>query len=219
MSSLVYRERPASGTPEGLLVLHHGRGADEHDLLGLADVLDPERRLHVVTPGAPLTPPGWQGRHWYVVPRVGYPDHDTFHAAYAQLSAFHDELWERTGTTPSQTVLGGFSMGTVMSYATAFGADRPQVSGVLALSGFIPSVEGWTPDLAGHAQTRVFIAHGRNDPVIGVEFARRARKLLIAGDLDVDYHESDAGHHVEASQLPLASHWLRRTLAPLGERL
>ena len=41
-------------TPAGLLVLHHGRGADEHDLLGLADVLDPERRLHVVTPRAPL---------------------------------------------------------------------------------------------------------------------------------------------------------------------
>ena len=39
--SLVYQERPADGTPQGLLVLHHGRGADEHDLLGLADVLDP----------------------------------------------------------------------------------------------------------------------------------------------------------------------------------
>ena len=51
MSALVYEERPASGTPEGLLVLHHGRGADEHDLLSVADVLDPERRLHVVTPG------------------------------------------------------------------------------------------------------------------------------------------------------------------------
>ena len=43
MSALVYRERPAAGEPAGLLVLHHGRGADEHDLLGLADVLDPER--------------------------------------------------------------------------------------------------------------------------------------------------------------------------------
>ena len=98
--SLDYRERPAAGTPEGLLVLHHGRGADEHDLLGLADVLDPERRLHVVTPGGPLQVPGWPGRHWYVVPRVGFPDHDTFHAAYQALARFHDETWERTGTTP-----------------------------------------------------------------------------------------------------------------------
>ena len=86
MSSLIHRERPADGDPAGLLVLHHGRGADEHDLLGLADVLDPERRLHVVTPRAPLQLPGWPGNHWYVVPRVGYPDPDTFHAAYRALA-------------------------------------------------------------------------------------------------------------------------------------
>ena len=74
MTALTYSERPAAGDPAGLLVLHHGRGADEHDLLGLADVLDPERRLHVATPRAPLQLPGWPGHHWYVVPRVGYPD-------------------------------------------------------------------------------------------------------------------------------------------------
>ena len=61
MSTPVYRERPASGEATGLLVLHHGRGADEHDLLPLADALDPERRLHVVTPRGPLTVPGWPG--------------------------------------------------------------------------------------------------------------------------------------------------------------
>ena len=54
MSTLTYRERPAAGEPAGVLVLHHGRGADENDVLGLADVLDAERRLQVVTPRAPL---------------------------------------------------------------------------------------------------------------------------------------------------------------------
>jgi phospholipase/carboxylesterase len=217
MSSLVFRERPAAGEAEGLLVLHHGRGADEHDLLGLADVLDPERRLHVVTPGAPLTLPGWPGKHWYVVPRVGYPDHDTFHAAYTALAAFHDELWERTGIEPARTVLGGFSMGSVMSYSLGLGSDRPQVAGILAFAGFIPTVEGWEPDLASHDQTRVFIAHGRNDPVMDVEFARRARELLVAGGLDVDYHESDAGHYIDQTHVSPAISWLKGTLAPLGE--
>ena len=65
MSALVYRERPADAGAAGLLVLHHGRGADEQDLLGLADVLDPQRRLHVVTPRAPLAIQGWPGYHWY----------------------------------------------------------------------------------------------------------------------------------------------------------
>src|SRR5947208_11679449 len=126
MSDLVYRERPADGDPEGLLVLHHGRGADEADLLSLADVLDPQRRLHVATPRAPLTLPGWPGFHWYVVPRVGYPDPETFHASFGKLAEFHDELWERTGVAPERTVLGGFSMGSVMSYSTGLSAERPQ---------------------------------------------------------------------------------------------
>ncbi len=219
MSSLVYRERPAAGVAEGLLVLHHGRGADEHDLLGLADVLDPQRRLHVVTPGGPLTVPGFPGKHWYVVPRVGYPDPETFAAAYGRLAEFHDELWARTGIEPARTVLGGFSMGSVMSYALGLGGDRPEVAGILAFSGFIPTVEGWSPDLASHAETRVFIAHGRNDPVMDVQFARRAKELLIAGGLDVEYHESDAGHYIDQAHVQSAHSWLNATLAPLGERL
>lgn len=219
MSALVYEERPASGTPEGLLVLHHGRGADEHDLLAVADVLDPERRLHVVTPGGPLTVPGWPGKHWYVVPRVGYPDPETFAAAYTSIGRFHDELWERTGIEPSRTVFGGFSMGSVMSYAMGLGAGRPPVAGILAFSGFIPTVEGWTPDLSAHAQTRVFIAHGRRDQVMDVAFARRANELLVTSGFDVEYHESDAGHQIDPAHIPAAISWLKGTLAPLGERL
>jgi phospholipase/carboxylesterase len=204
--SLTYRERPAAGEPAGLLILHHGRGADEHDLLGLSDVLDPERRLHVVTPRAPLAIGG--GYHWYVVPRVGYPDPDTFHAAYRKLAAFHDELWERTRIPPENTVLGGFSMGSVMSYALGLAADRPEPAGILAFSGFIPTVEGWEPDLASRPDLPVFIAHGRRDPIMEIEFARGARALLGAGGLPVEYHESDAAHHIDPAHVPAAIQWL-----------
>jgi phospholipase/carboxylesterase len=213
MSALTFGERPADGDPAGLLVLHHGRGSDENDLLGIADVLDPGRRLHVATPRGPLQLPGWPGNHWYVVPRVGYPDPDTFHAASAKLAAFHDELWERTGLTPGQTVFGGFSMGSVMSYAMGLAPDRPAPAGILAFSGFIPTVDGWQPDLAGRKDvTRVFIAHGRYDQVMAVEFARRARALLEAGGLDVEYHESDAAHHIDPAHVPAAVGWLQATL-------
>jgi phospholipase/carboxylesterase len=212
-SDLDFRERPAAGAPEGLLVLHHGRGADEHDLLGLADVLDPDRRLHVATPGGPLRIPGWPGRHWYVVPRVGFPDPDTFARAYEALSAFHDDLWERTGVAPAQTVLGGFSMGSVMSYALGLGPDRPAPAGVLAFSGFVPTVDGWMPSLPDRTDTRVFIAHGRLDPVIDVGFAHRAKELIEAGGLPLEYHESDAAHHIDPAHVPAAVSWLGATLA------
>jgi phospholipase/carboxylesterase len=212
MTPLRFRERPAAGEPDGLLVLHHGRGADELDLLPLGEALDPARRLHVVTPRAPLSLPGLPGRHWYLVPRVGHPDPATFHAAYAELAAFHDELWERTAIAPERTVLGGFSMGSVMSYALALGRDRPVPAGILAFSGFVPTVERWQPDLASRTGLRAFIAHGRRDPVIEVGFGRRARDLLEAGGIDVSYHESDLAHQIDPAALPLALGWLAATL-------
>jgi phospholipase/carboxylesterase len=214
VSALVHRERPAAGEPAGLLVLHHGRGTDEGDLLGLADALDPERRLHVVTPRGPLTVPGWPGNHWYVVPRVGYPDPETFAAAFDRLAAFHDELWARTGIGPGRTVLGGFSMGTVMSYALGLAGERPAPAGILAFSGFVPTVESRQPRLDDRTGLRAFVAHGRNDPVIEVGFARRARELLEAGGLSVEYHESDAGHQIDPAQLPAAREWLAGTIEP-----
>jgi phospholipase/carboxylesterase len=209
--SLTYREHPAAGDAAGLLILHHGRGADEQDLLGLGDVLDRERRLHVVTPRGPLTLPAWPGYHWYTVPRVGYPDPDTFHCAYAELAAFHDETWARTGLTPEQTVLGGFSMGSVMSYALGLPGDRPAPAGILALSGFIPTVEGWQPDFASRARLPVFIAHGRRDPVIDIAFARGAREQLEAAGLPVTYLESDVAHQIDLAHIPAAAQWLAHT--------
>jgi phospholipase/carboxylesterase len=180
-------------------------------------VLDPERRLHVATPRGPLTLPGWPGHHWYVVPRVGYPDRETFHAAYRALAELHDELWERTAIDPARTVLGGFSMGSVMSYALGLGPGRPAPAGILAFSGFVPTVDGWQPDLAGRDGLRAFIAHGRLDPVMDVGFARRARELLEHGGVEVRYHESDAGHQIDLAHVPAAVDWLAATLPLEGE--
>jgi phospholipase/carboxylesterase len=208
MASLSYLERPSSGQPEGLLVLHHGRGTDERDLLPLADVFDADRRLHVVTPRAPLRLQGSPGYHWYLVPRVGHPDPQTFEAARSALAELHDELWELTGVTPERTVLGGFSMGTVMSYATALSADRPAPAGIMALSGFVPTVEGWEPQLAGRESTKVLISHGSFDPVIAVDFARGARDLLRGAGFEVDYREFEGAHNIDPRDIPRETEWL-----------
>ena len=212
MASLVYDERPAAGDPRGLLVLHHGRGTSEQDLIPLADVFDPQQKLHVVSARGPLQLPGSPGYHWYLVPEVGFPDPQTFASAYRQLAELHDELWERTGLAPSQTVLGGFSMGTVMSYALGLGSDRPAPAGILAISGFVPTVDGWDPDLKGRTDTRVLIAHGQNDPVIDVSFARLARELLGDAGFEVDYRESAATHTIDPTDVPRIGTWLRATI-------
>jgi phospholipase/carboxylesterase len=166
----------------------------------------------VVTPRAPLTLPGWGGYHWYRVPQVGYPDPDSFRSSYELLTEFHDEVWERTGIGPERTVLGGFSMGCVMSYATGLGPGRPRPAGILAFSGFIPTVEGWSPELDSRRRLRVLIAHGRADEVISIEFAHRARAMLEAADLDVEYLENAGPHQIDPAALGSAIGWLAATV-------
>jgi phospholipase/carboxylesterase len=212
---LVTVERPAAGDPDGLLVLHHGRGTDERDLLGLADALDPERRLRVVSARGPLQIPGWPGFHWYLVPRVGYPDRASFEAARTALAELHDGLWEESGLGPERTVLAGFSMGAVMSHAMGWSEERPTVAGVLAFSGFVPTVPGWRASFAGREGTRAFIAHGTEDPVIEVSFGRAARDLLAGGGIDVTYRESDVVHTIDPATVLAAAEWLAATV-PAG---
>jgi phospholipase/carboxylesterase len=199
--------RPAAGAPEGALILLHGRGADEHDLHALLDVFDPDRRLVGITPGGPLSlPPG--GRHWYVVPRVGFPEPQTFAATYAQLTATVDGVLGEHGVAWDRTVIGGFSQGTVMSYAVGLGSGRPTPAGILAMSGFIPTVDGWEMREDLH-DLPVAIAHGTLDPVIPVEFARTARERLVAAGADVLTRESPMGHTIDPRVLPDLQAWVR----------
>lgn len=196
-------------------MLHHGRGSNEHDLIGLADILDPGHRLHFVSARGPLTIAGWPGRHWYVVRQVGFPDAESFHVAAGQLSAFHDMLRQATGIGPERTVLGGFSMGSVMSFATGLGPGRPAPAGILGISGFIPTVDGWSADFAGRPGTRVLVAHGRNDPVIPFTFAEQAREATERGGLDLTALDSDGAHNIDPSWVLPISEWLGVTLPPL----
>lgn len=204
---LVHRIRPAAGDPDGALVLFHGRGADERDLEPLLDALDPERRLVGLTPGGPLSlPPG--GSHWYAVRRIGYPDPETFDAVYPVAAGWLDAALASHGVPIGRAVIGGFSQGAVMSYAVGLGPGRPSPAGILAMSGFVPVVEGWEPALASRRELPVSISHGSMDPVIGVDFGRQARDLLTEGGLAVEYHESPAGHRLDPSTLPALQAWV-----------
>ena len=211
LDSLAYRLRPAQGTPEGALVLFHGRGADENDLFPLLDFLDPERRFVGATPRGPLSlPPG--GAHWYVVREIGYPDEETFDASYSLASRWLAAFAAETGVPPEHTVLGGFSQGAVMTYALGLGRGRPRPAALIALSGFIPTVEGFELDLSPPLPP-VAIGHGTFDPVISVEWSRRAKEQLEQAGADVLYREYPLPHSIDPGYLSKLSSWLS-ALAP-----
>lgn len=208
MQELVYRIRQPAGDPEGALVLFHGRGTGEDDLFPLLDALDPGRRLLGATPRGPISlPPG--GAHWYALREIGYPDPDTFLATYERASTWLDAFAAEMEIPPERTVLGGFSQGAVMTYALGLGQDRPRPAALIALSGFVPTVEGFSIDLERQPRPPVAIGHGILDRVISVDWSRRARMLLEGNGFDVLYREYPLPHAVDPGFLAELAAWLR----------
>ena len=207
IDALAHELRPARDQPDGALELTViGPTREQLEPLML-DVLDPERWLVGVTPRAPLElSPG--GFHWYVSGAVGYPDADTFHSTYRLLAEWLDALPEALGVPWSRTVLGGFSMGAVMSYALGLGAGRPAPAGILALSGFLPTVAGFELDLSGREQLPLAIGHGTEDPVISIDFARDARRKLTEAGAHVLYRESRMFHGIDPVFVHVLQNWL-----------
>ena len=216
--ALVHRVREPAGDPAGALVLLHGRGADEHDLYRLLDLLDPSRRLLGVTARGPLSlPPG--GAHWYAVRSIGYPDPATFHSAYGLLTGWLDAFLAERALTHERTVIGGFSQGAVMSYALALGAGRPRPAGLIGLSGFIPTVEGLQLDLAAARGLPVAVGHGTLDPIIGIEWGHDARRRLADAGAEVTYAEAEMGHQIDPGFLAGLPAWVEAsTPRGAGER-
>lgn len=185
-------ERPSDGPPEGALVLLHGRGADERDLFPLLDVLDPERRLLGITPRGPLAlPPG--GAHWYRLGGIPTPDPETFFATFAAAAAFLDGL----PVPLDRVVLGGFSQGAVMSWALGLGVGRPRPAAIMALSGFMPEVNGFDLDLTALDGFRVAVAHGSIDPIIPVEFGRAAAERVREAEANLLWRETAVPHTID----------------------
>lgn len=201
--------REPDGEPDGALVLLHGRGADEHDLAGLLDLLDPGRRLLGVTPGGPWRlPPG--GRHWYRLGGIPTPDPETFRSSARLLADLVDSL----PVPVERVVLGGFSQGCVMSWATAFGPGRPRPAGVVAISGFLPRVPGFDLDLDRAAGLPVAVAHGSLDPVIPAAFGAEAAAAMDAAGALLTRLETPVPHTVDAAWLPSLRRLVDAALPP-----
>ena len=190
------------------LVLLHGYGADEHDLLPLAHQLDP--RLACVSLQAPLSLGGPQ-RAWFHLRQdargFGF-DPKEARAALREAILAIEEIARKS---PDPFLLG-FSQGAAIALGVFL--TRPELAaGVLALSGVPPGLE--PRELAPAATLRgrpVFAAHGLHDPLLPVELGRATHDELVRLGLDVEWHEYPMGHYVVPEELDDARSWLRKRL-------
>ena len=204
--ALTARIRPASGEPDGALVLFHGRGANERDLFPLLDALDPERRLVGATPRGPLSlPPG--GAHWYALGGIGTPEPATFLSSFGAAANWVEGFLAEQELGYDRLILGGFSQGGVMAYSLGLGDGRPRPAAIVAFSSFIPSVPGLEIDLSPPLPP-VAIGHGTLDNVIGVEWGRRARALLEDAGAEVLYRETQMFHQIDPDFVREIAAWL-----------
>jgi phospholipase/carboxylesterase len=209
-AALAHRALPpreaSEGAPSALLILH-GRGADELDLLGLAPELDP--RFLVISARAPFQL-GF-GYHWYELLAVGRPEPRTFARGLAMLERFVEEIVEGYGLDPARLYLLGFSQGAMM--AGSLTLSRPErVAGTVMLSGYLP-VEGGAPAEEGALRGKpFFVAHGGADPVIPVEYGRFTRDYLARLGAELEYHEYPMEHSISPEELQAVARWLRGAL-------
>ncbi|HUI65537.1 MAG TPA: alpha/beta fold hydrolase [Bacteroidota bacterium] len=198
----------SSAVQHPALLLLHGRGADEEDLIGLAEQFDP--RFLILSVRAPYPFPNG-GYTWYDLRALGAPQPTMFRLSYDRLSQFVDDALSQYPVDPAQVYLFGFSMGTVMAYALAF--TRPSLfRGVVANSGYIPEGTHLTFQWNHLEHMEILIAHGTLDPVIPVDVARRAKRILEGSNARVSYREYPMGHEINQESLRDSAAFIQRLL-------
>jgi thioredoxin 1 len=205
-------------SPERLFLLVHGYGADENDLAGLLPYLDPDGRFLTVLPRGPVAaPPGFA---WYDIGGItGDADRAdaTFLASLDELDDLLDASAAEHGLPRREAVVGGFSQGGAMAVALGLRrSDRDRPIGVLAMSTYLPEVEGLEYDWEAARDVPVLVQHGSEDPLIPVERGRRLARTLAAHDVPVVYGEYPMQHQVALESVRQGAEWLAAVTA--GER-
>lgn len=204
---LVHRTAAAreGSEPYPALVLLHGIGSDELDLLGLTPQIDSS--LFVISLRAPNAYGGY-GYSWYDL-SLGFGRSESLERSIDLVAGFLREMREVYPIDPARVYVGGFSQGAAMTLATSL-LHRDLVAGSIALSGYLPPELPYPADSGG---LPVFQAHGIHDPTVPVHAARLTRDALLERRVDLTYREFPIGHAVSEAELKELAEWVDRQLA------
>jgi phospholipase/carboxylesterase len=189
-----------------LLIMLHGFGSNEHDLMGLASYFPPQ--FTIVSARAPITLETGSYAWYHLDLSTGKPVYDKTEAESArqQILLFIDELKKKYDA--SEVLLVGFSQGAIMSYSVAL--TQPQkLKGIIALSGRVLS--DIDTHLAPAEQLRnlyVFIGHGRNDQVLPFYNGEAANLRCKKLETKVTFKEYMMGHEISGAELTDIQKWI-----------
>lgn len=180
MTALTYELRPPRfGPMQGapVLVLLHGVGGNERNLLALVDALDP--RFAVVSVRGPLQigPDGFAFFNVRFTPEP-IPNPDEAEASRVALINLLPRLLREHGFDPARVFLLGFSQGAIIGASVTL--SRPElVAGLVMLSGrILPEARPTFTSTEPLRQTNVFVAHGVHDTKLGIHHGRASQTLL-----------------------------------------
>lgn len=204
--------RQASDRPP-LLLLLHGYGSNEHDLVGLADWLDPRFRL--VSVRAPLDL-DMGGHAWFGIeftPVAMVMDVEEGFRSRDRLLEWLAGEQTRHGNDATDTFALGFSQGGAMAMSLLL-AEPGRLGGVAFLSGvwvkdLLPTDEAIVEGLRGKP---VLQTHGTHDPLLSITRAHNTRDVLSTLPIELTYREYPMAHEINADCLQDLGRWLTQRL-------
>lgn len=219
--SLECIEMQSTDTPGASLIVLHGLGADGNDFVPIARELDlsPVGGARFVFPHAPMRPVTMNGgyvmRAWYDIagtPQARVEDEAGLRASQAQIEALIAREVAR-GMPARRIVLMGFSQGCAMTLLTGL-RHAERLAGLVGLSGYLPLAAHTAAERsAANADVPIFLAHGREDPMIGIDRATASRDALRALGYDIEWHDYAMPHSVCMDEIADLNRWLLRVLA------
>ncbi|MGY3606915.1 MULTISPECIES: alpha/beta hydrolase [unclassified Bradyrhizobium] len=196
----VYRFEPAERAGAPPLLLLHGTGGDESDLLELGRMLSPDSAL--LSPRGRVLENGMP--RFFRRLAEGVFDEDDVRRRAAELADFVDAMRRRLGIGAPVAV--GYSNGA--NIAAAMMLLRPgTLSGAILLRAMVPLSDPPRPDLAG---APVLVAAGQMDPIVTASNSAKLAEILGDAGADVTHRTLPAGHQLSQADLVLTREWLER---------
>lgn len=193
-----------AGRSSRTLLLLHGTGGDENDLLPIADMLDPG--ANVLSPRGKILEHG--APRFFKRLAMGVFDLDDLRLRTNELADFVVNASAQYGFDATQVIAAGFSNGA--NIAAAMLLQRPEpLSGAILFRAMVPFTPDPLPNLTGK---NVFLSAGRTDTMIPGENTERLAELLRKAGANVELQWSPGGHSLAASDISAARVWLTKNL-------